>query len=95
MVDEHLDTSKAFSNQEPNLVKAVCDAVSRFDLSILPCSHSQQAVEKFPGLMRYSGHWPVFDLMKMHLKATSSRRRHQVRFAVSQMAEPGRSNKKV
>jgi hypothetical protein len=32
-------------------------------------------VEKFPDVDNYSGRWPVTDLMKMHLKNTSTKHR--------------------
>ena len=60
-------------------------ASSRFELFVTRCvrfvihyigSYLQaQVADKFPDVDDYCGHWPVTDLMKMSLKATSSRHR--------------------
>jgi hypothetical protein len=34
-----------------------------------------QTADKFPDVDGYCGHWPVTDLIKMHLKNTSSKHR--------------------
>jgi hypothetical protein len=37
-----------------------------------------QAAKKFPDVDQYHGRWPVADLIKMHLKNTSSKYRKRV-----------------
>ncbi|KAI6138145.1 hypothetical protein EDD17DRAFT_1771032 [Pisolithus thermaeus] len=59
LVDEHLDTAKCASAQNPTLLKVVHD----------------KATAAFPDLENYSNCWPVTDMVMMRLKYTSSRAR--------------------
>ncbi|KAI6167170.1 hypothetical protein EDD17DRAFT_1752546 [Pisolithus thermaeus] len=61
LVDEHLDTAKCASAQNPTLLKVMHD----------------KAMAAFPDLENYSNCWPVTDMVMMHLKYTSSRVRCQ------------------
>ncbi|KAI6159042.1 hypothetical protein EDD17DRAFT_1762976 [Pisolithus thermaeus] len=61
LINEHLDTTKCLSAQDPALLKVV----------------HQKAVDKFPDLEDYSNCWPVNDIIMMQLKYTSSRARWQ------------------
>ncbi|KAI6159860.1 hypothetical protein EDD17DRAFT_1761915 [Pisolithus thermaeus] len=61
LINEHLDTMKCLSAQDPALLKVV----------------RQKAVDKFPDLEDYSNCWPVNDIIMMRLKYTSSRARQQ------------------
>ncbi|KIN97484.1 hypothetical protein M404DRAFT_72020, partial [Pisolithus tinctorius Marx 270] len=47
LIDEHLDTKKCLSAQDPDLLKVVC----------------QKAVDKFPDLEDYSNYWPVNNMI--------------------------------
>ncbi|KAI6145975.1 hypothetical protein BKA82DRAFT_4016136 [Pisolithus tinctorius] len=49
LIDEHLDTKKCLSAQDPDLLKVVC----------------QKAVDKFPDLEDYSNYWPVNNMIMM------------------------------
>ncbi|KAI6095614.1 hypothetical protein EDD16DRAFT_1719419 [Pisolithus croceorrhizus] len=61
LIDEHLDTTKCLSAQDPALLRVV----------------RQKAIDKFPDLEDYSNCWPVNDMIMMRLKYTSSRARRQ------------------
>ncbi|KAI6098788.1 hypothetical protein EDD16DRAFT_1527114 [Pisolithus croceorrhizus] len=61
LINEHLDTMKCLSAQDPALLKVV----------------RQKAVDKFPDLEDYSNCWPVNDIIMMRLKYTSSQQRQQ------------------
>ncbi|KAI5987262.1 hypothetical protein EDD15DRAFT_2372711 [Pisolithus albus] len=66
LVDEHLDTAKCASAQNPTLLKVVRD----------------KAMAAFPDLENYSNCWPVTDMVMMRLKYTSSRaRRREIEIA--------------
>ncbi|KAI6117066.1 hypothetical protein EDD16DRAFT_1520257 [Pisolithus croceorrhizus] len=61
LINEHLDTTKCLSAQDPALLKVV----------------HQKAVDKFLDLEDYSNCWPVNDIIMMQLKYTSSCTRWQ------------------
>ncbi|KAI6162922.1 hypothetical protein EDD17DRAFT_1756951 [Pisolithus thermaeus] len=61
LIEEHLDTTKCASAQNPALLKVICE----------------KAMDAFPDLENYSNCWPVTDMIMMRLKYTSSRARRQ------------------
>ncbi|KAI6013800.1 hypothetical protein BKA83DRAFT_4499840 [Pisolithus microcarpus] len=61
LIEEHLDTTKCASAQNPTLLKVVCE----------------KATDAFPDLENYSDCWPATDMIMMRLKYTSSRARRQ------------------
>ncbi|KAI6031056.1 hypothetical protein PISMIDRAFT_6494 [Pisolithus microcarpus 441] len=66
LIEEHLDTTKCASAQNPASLKLVRD----------------KAMAAFPDLENYTHVWPVSDMIMMHLKYTSSRaRRREVEMA--------------
>ncbi|KAI5993440.1 hypothetical protein EDD15DRAFT_2367177 [Pisolithus albus] len=66
LIEEHLDTTKCASAQNPALLKLVRD----------------KATAAFPDLENYTHVWPVTDMVMMRLKYTSSRaRRREVEMA--------------
>ncbi|KAI6169926.1 hypothetical protein EDD17DRAFT_1502809 [Pisolithus thermaeus] len=59
LIEEHLDTTKCASAQNPMLLKVICE----------------KATDAFPDLENYSDCWPATDMIMMCLKYTSSRAR--------------------
>jgi hypothetical protein len=54
-----------------------------------------QAAKKFPDVDQYHGRWPVADLIKMHLKNTSSKYRKRVqKMAAGKSVDAGVSNQR-
>ncbi|KAG2746667.1 hypothetical protein P692DRAFT_201867553 [Suillus brevipes Sb2] len=61
LIEEHLDTMRCASSQNPILLKTVRD----------------KAVDAFPDLENYIEFWPVNDIVMMRLKYTSGRARQK------------------
>ncbi|KAI6002529.1 hypothetical protein EDC04DRAFT_2611842 [Pisolithus marmoratus] len=59
LIDDHLDTTKCASAQNPTLLKVIC----------------KKATDAFPNLENYSNCWPATDMIMMCLKYTSSHAR--------------------
>ncbi|PPQ89173.1 hypothetical protein CVT25_000080 [Psilocybe cyanescens] len=58
---KHLDLSKSYSKQNKKLVKEICDEVKK----------------EYRVLDDYNKHWPVHDMLKLHLKYTSEAARRR------------------
>jgi hypothetical protein len=75
LIDDHLDTTKCYSGQALASLEVVRSAVRAFFSSHIILTYAIQAANKFPDIDNYCGRWPVTDLIKLHLKNTSSKHR--------------------
>jgi hypothetical protein len=72
----------------------VCSAVGAPIVSHF-IAGSFQAADKFPEVDNYSCRWPVTDLMKMHLKNTSSKHRKLEYKVAAGRADSAKPTKKL
>lgn len=96
--DEFLDTTQSYSKQSLAEINKICGLVRTF---VFPINYFKfiiffyQTTKRFPIVDKYENHWPVRDILKLHLKYTSEIYRKQpskVKKA-SKVKGPGHSKK--
>ncbi|KAF8187444.1 hypothetical protein BJ912DRAFT_1059794 [Pholiota molesta] len=78
LAEEHLDCSQSFTSQALRSVQTV----------------KNLALERFPELQEYKDCWPVIDMLRMQLKYSSSRARHESIMADAETEQLRRNSRK-